>query len=249
MRVPLRSTRSERAVPYPNALSGLRGFRLTGFWQWLAPVIATVLVMAGVGWAIWPSQPGPVPLHLTAGTVQADLLTPAQVSRIAGTTVVSELGSSQPPPALSVAPAKCAAVAGPATQSVYGHAWSAFQSATDQDSMNSGDYTVSQAVGLFPGGAAASTAFRTLASGLAECSSSTTRPQDGQKTAWTYKAAPAGANAVSWTATQTGGLGWTCDHQVQLKGNAVVQAAVCEYGDGRSTVAALATALSGKVSQ
>jgi hypothetical protein len=230
-------------------LSILRRLQVTGRWRWLAPVIAACLVLGGVGWAVWPSGPATVPLHLVAGTVQADLLTPDQVSRIAETTVVSELGASQPSVPVSVTPATCAAAAGPSTQSVYGHAWSAFLSATDEDSGSIDYYTVNQVIGVFPNRSEASAAFKTLTSGLAQCSSAATTDQTGQTTKWTYKSSPATPVGVAWTAMQVGSLDWTCNHRVQLQGTALAQVAVCEYGDGAATASALAKALAGKVGQ
>jgi PknH-like extracellular domain len=247
---PLRPTRSGRTVARWEILSTLRNQpRLGGHWRWLVPVLAACLVLGGIGWAVWPSQPATVPLHLVAGTVQADLLTPDQASRIAEVTVVPELGASQPPPPISVTPAKCVAAAGPATQAVYGRSWTAFLSATDEDSSGSGDYTVSQVVGVFPDSGQASAAFKRLTSGLAQCSSATTKDKTGQTTKWSYKSYPATPVAVAWTATQNGGLDWACYHQVQLQGAAFVQVSVCEYGNGAGTASALTEALAGKVSR
>src|SRR5262245_37904304 len=56
-------------------------------WMLSVLVLVTCLVFGVIGWTLWPKQQPVVPLHLTAGTVQADLLTPEQVSKLAQTTV------------------------------------------------------------------------------------------------------------------------------------------------------------------
>lgn len=221
----------------------------SGRWRWLVAGVVACLALAGVGWAVWPSQPATPSLHLVAGTVQADLLTPDQVSRLSGVTVVSGPGSGEPPAAISAGPARCAPVAGPATQAVYGHSWTAFLSATDEVADGSGDYTVNQVVGVFPNSAKAAAAFRALAGGVARCPSAQIKGRAGQSTAWAYTSYPATSVAVAWTATQAGGNGWACYHQAQVSGTALVQAAVCEAGDGGPAASALANALAGRVSK
>lgn len=218
-------------------------------WRWLiAGAMAACLVAVGVAWAIWPGQPAPSPLHLVDGTVQADLLTPDQVSKVTGTTVVSGPRSDQAPVPVTVTPATCAVAAGPATQSVYGHSWTGFLSATDEDAGGSGGYTVNQVIGVFPDSGTAGAAFRTLTGGLAQCSSSATTGQAGSTAKWAYKAYPATPIAVAWTATQDGGSGWACYHQAQLSGSALVQVAICEGGNGAPAASALVGVLAGKVS-
>jgi len=227
--------RRNRCIP----ATGRRPGRAAGSRGWPGPA-----ALAGVGWAAWPGQSAAPSLHLVAGTVQADLLTPDQVSKLAGVSVVSGPGSNEPPAVISASPAKCAAAAGPATRAVYGHSWTAFLSATDEAADGSGDYTASQAVGVFPDGAKATAAFQVLASGLAQCPSSQVAGWAGRAVKWAYAAYPATAVAVAWTATQNGGDGWACYHQAQVSGTALVQAAVCEGGDGGS----VASAIAGRVS-
>lgn len=233
-----------RRFPRLARPGGARGLLTAGRRRWLIAGAGACLVLAGVGWAAWPGQSAAPSLHLVAGTVQADLLTPDQVSKLAGVSVVSGPGSNEPPAVISASPAKCAAAAGPATRAVYGHSWTAFLSATDEAADGSGDYTASQAVGVFPDGAKATAAFQVLASGLAQCPSSQVAGWAGRAVKWAYAAYPATAVAVAWTATQNGGDGWACYHQAQVSGTALVQAAVCEGGDGGS----VASAIAGRVS-
>lgn len=235
-------------------LSGLRRLVPAGPLRWIIPGVAACLVLAGVLWAVWPGGGGSqsasaVPPHLVSGTVQADVLTPDTVSKLAGTQVVAGRTSNQPPVAVSASPAKCAVMAGPATQSVYGHSWSAFLSATYQDAGGTGDYTVSQVIGIFPDTAKAGAAAKILANGLsvAKCTSAVTKDHAGRATKWSYTIYPITPIAAAWTATQNAGAGWACYHQARLKGTALLQVAICEEGDGQPAASALADALAGKV--
>lgn len=220
-----------------------------GRWRWVAVGLTACLVLAvGIGWAVWPGQPATPPLHLVSGTVQADLLTPDQVSKLARVSVVSGPRSSEPPAAVAASPAKCAVAAGPATQSVYGHSWTAFLSSTDGDAEGTGDYTVNQVIGVFPDAAKAAAAFRTLAGGLTECPDSTTTGQAGRTAKWAYQAYPATEVAVAWSATEAASGGWACYHQARLQGAVLFQVSICEAGDGQPTVTKIADALGRKVS-
>jgi hypothetical protein len=202
---------------------------------------------AGAGWAARPSASAPVPLHLVAGTVQADLLGPEQASQLVGTTLASGPRSSRPPAALTVSPATCAVAAGPATQAVYGHQWTAFRSATYQDASGTGAVTVNQVVGVFPDTAGADAAFRALTTGLTRCPSTARTDRTGHSTSWTYTAYPPGQAAVVWTASENDGSGWACYHQARETGKALIEVGVCEAGDGQPAVSGLADALAGKV--
>jgi hypothetical protein len=205
------------------------------------------LTLAGIGWWYWPGEPAPVPLHLVEGTVNATLLTPDEASRLAGTTLVSGPRSNQPPAAMTASASKCAVAVGPATQSVYGHEWTAFLSATYQDAGGSGAYAVNQVIGVFPDSTKARAAFQTLTTGLARCTSATRTDEAGRTTTWSYTAYPATPAAVVWTATQNAGAGWACYRQAHLKGTSLIQVGVCEAGNGKPAASKIAEALSGKV--
>ncbi|MER5756549.1 sensor domain-containing protein [Streptomyces sp. NPDC002088] len=185
---------------------------------------------------------------MVAGTVHAALLTPDEASRLAGTTLVSGPRSNQPPAAMTASPSKCAVAVGPATQSVYGHEWTAFLSATYQDAGGTGAYTVNQVIGVFPDRAKAGAAFQTLTAGLTRCPSSTRTDQAGRTSKWAYTTDTATSNVVGWTAMQDSGEGWACYHQARLKGESILQVTVCEAGSGQSTATRIADALTGKVS-
>ncbi|MFD9124079.1 sensor domain-containing protein [Kitasatospora sp. NPDC059571] len=243
-------TRHPAPAPQPSRPPGprVRGrVRVLRHWRLLLAAVLPCLVLAGVGWWAWPGRPAPLPARLVAGTVQAELLTPDGVSRLAGVTLVQGPWSDEPHAPVTVSPANCAVAAGPATRSVYGREWTAFLSATYQDAGNSGAYTVNQVIGVFPDNAKAGAALRALATGLAGCPSSTRTDQAGRTTTWAYTAYPPTPAAVVWTATQNAGTGWACHHQARLKGAALVEVAVCAAGNGQPTASKLADALTGKV--
>ena len=202
----------------------------------------------GITWGVWPSSPKTVPLHLARGTVQADILTPDQVSRLAGTSLASGPRSNEPPAALSASPAVCSPVVGATTKSVYGSDWKTFLSATYQDAAGTGDYTVSQVIGAYPSNASAGAAYRTLLNGLYGCHTAVRTDPSGRTSKWAYQLTFISPTAVGWTAAQDAGSGWSCYHRAQQKGKALLQVTVCEAGDGSSTAAAIAQRFAGQVS-
>ncbi|MGW3167908.1 sensor domain-containing protein, partial [Streptomyces sp. NPDC001142] len=242
------SPRQPALQPVPSP-SGRGVARLLRHWQLLAAAVVPCLILAGIGWWFWPQQPTSGPPHIVAGTVQADLLGPDSVSRVAGTTVVAGAQSNRPHDPLTVSPSACAVAAGPTTQSVYGQVWTAFVSATYKDAGATGAYTVNQVIGVFPDSAKADAAFATLTKGLNACSSSTRTDQDGRTSKWMYKAQPSTQVAVAWTAAQDGNANWACSHQARVNGTSLVQVTVCQAGDGQPTAAKLADKLTRKVSR
>lgn len=207
------------------------------------------LTLAGVGWWIWPSQPAPVPLHLVAGTVHAALLTPDEASRLTGVTLTPGPRAGEPAPTLVADPSSCRIAVGPATQAVFGKDWTAFLSATYQDAGGLGDYTTTQVVGVYPDSERAGAVLRTLTAGLRSCPSAVRTDQDRRSSKWTYRVDAATSDSVAWTAVQDGGNGWACYRQAQLKGKSLLQVAICEAGDGRSTVKALIQRIDAEVSE
>ncbi|MGK4579233.1 sensor domain-containing protein [Kitasatospora sp. HPMI-4] len=235
------------SVTPPAARSARRGAGMLRHWRLLVAAVVPCLLLAGIGWWFWPQQPTNLPPHIAEGTVQAHLLGPDDVSRLAGTTVVAGPQSDRPHAPLAAAPSECAVAAGPTTQSVYGQAWKAFLSATYQDAAGSGSYTVNQVIGVFPDSEKATAAFRTLTDGLTKCPSSTLTDQAGRTSKWTYATHPATEDAVAWTATQGDTANWACYHQARVKSASLIQASVCQAGDGEPTAFLIADELTGKV--
>lgn len=208
---------------------------------WLLPTVVVscaVAIAAAVVWLAWPSSSGPS-RHLVAGTVQTTVLSADEVSKLAGTTVVSAASASAPPPALNADQAGCAVAVGPATQAVYGHDWTGFLSVTYQDVARKGSITVTQVAAVFPNADKAGAAFKTLSDGLKGCKSASVTDRGGRATQWHYKLGTQDAAALGWTATQDAGGGWACHRQARLTGTSVVQVAVCDAGNGDAIASAV----------
>ncbi|MEO3777200.1 sensor domain-containing protein [Micromonospora sp. B11E3] len=202
---------------------------LTSRGGWLiGAAAATVLLLVGVGYWVWPRNE----LRVVSGTVQASVLDAEEVSRLVGVTLASDVSASEPQPPLTADPPRCVMAVGPATQAVYGRGWTAFLSATYQDSEAVPDNTVTQVVALYPDGDQAGKVFRSLAEGVRICNSAVRTDPNQTTSSWTYQLGATGSDIVTWTATQDGAGGWACHRQARLKGTAVLQVAVCQAGDG-----------------
>ncbi len=215
-------------------------------------VVVVVLGGGGLTWALWPSKSkAPVassPQHVVPGTLQASILTPDDISKAVGTTVISGSAVNQPPAALTADPASCAMAVGPATVSGYTKGWTVFYSTTYQDSGGTGDYTVTQTIGDYGDPGQAGTVFQALGQGIAACPSATRTDQNKNTVKWNYSVGANTPNQLAWTAAQDAGGGWACYRQARLKGAAVLQVAICEGGDGKAAVAKVADAFAAKVS-
>ncbi|PBC69953.1 PknH-like protein [Streptomyces sp. TLI_235] len=142
---------------------------------------------------------------------------------------------------------ECAVAAGPTTQSVYGEAWTAFLSATYQDTGGGGAYTVNQVIGVFPDTGKAAVAFRTLTDGLTKCAFSTVTDQACRTAKLAYTAHPPYEVVVAWKAAQAGAANWACYHQARVRSTSLVQVAVCQAGDDAPTTSKITDELAGKV--
>jgi hypothetical protein len=219
-----------------------------------AGVVVLLAVAAGSAWALWPKSqaapPAASPGHVVPGTVQAAVLTPDEVSKALGTTVIAGPVVGQPPAALTADPASCAVAVGPATASAYTQGWTVFLSTTYEDSAGSGAYTVTQTVGAYGNTDQASGVFGKLADGVKNCPSATRKPSGdrGSPVKWNYSVGTATADTLAWSAAQDGGGGWACYRQAQLKGRDVLQVAVCEGGDGKAAAAQIAGQFAARVS-
>ncbi|MBS2553592.1 sensor domain-containing protein, partial [Catenulispora sp. NL8] len=230
----------------PKAARSRRGVLIIGL------VVVVVLGGSGLTWALWPSKSkAPVvssPEHVVPGTLQASILTPDDVSKAVGTTVIAGSAVNQPPAALTADPASCAMAVGPATVSGYTKGWTVFYSTTYQDSGGTGDYTVTQTIGDYGDPGQAGAVFQALGQGVAACPSATRTDQNKNTVKWNYSVEANTPNQLAWTAAQDAGGGWACYRQARLKGAAVLQVAICEGGDGKTAAAKVADAFEAKVS-
>ena len=214
-------------------------------------VVVVVLGGGGLTWALWPgASKKPVaasPRHVVPGTLQASILTPDEVSREVGTTVISGSAVNRPPPALTANPDSCAVAVGPATVSGYTKGWTVFYSSTYQDAAGAGDYTVTQTIGVYGDAGQSASVFQNLGKGIGACPSATRTDQNKNSVKWNYTVDSNTPAQLVWTASQESGRGWACYRQARLKGKAVVEVAVCEGGDGKAAAAQVADRFEAKV--
>ncbi len=241
-------TSSAGPAPRPTTRPG-RLRRALRRWQLPLAAVLPCLLLAGVGWWFWPNRPLPVPLHLVSGTVQADLLSPDEASRVTGVSLTEGPRAAHPAPALTSDPSSCGVAVGPTGQAVYGSAWNAFLTAVYQEAGGFGDYTLNQTVGVYPTGDKASTVLRTLTTGLRSCPSATrATAKGGRSSKWVYHVDSATPNGVVWTATQDGGNGWACYRAARTKGRSLFQVGICGEGGQGPPVQNLLQLVAAKVS-
>ncbi|MFD0200640.1 MULTISPECIES: sensor domain-containing protein [Saccharothrix] len=215
-----RPERWGRAVSWPFATRRRR---------WVVVAVAGCLALVLGGVLVWPDA-----ARLVPGTLQAGVLAADEVSTIVGTTLGSEEGVSEPPPALRAEPAGCAAVVGPMTRSVYGDGWTAFWAVSHQESEAVADHVVTQVVARYPDRGQAEAVFRTLGTGVTECRSAVRVGSDEHTSPkWFYAVDARTSDTVAWTAVQQTGDAWACHRRVRVLDDVVVQVAVCQAGDGR----------------
>ena len=218
----------------------------------VALLVLVLIAGGGVTWALWPkSKAAPAaasPMHVVPGTVQAAVLTPDEVSKTVGTTVIAGPVADQPPAALKADPSSCAVAVGPATASGYTKGWTVFLSTTYEDSTGAGDYTVTQTVGVYGSADQASSVFGKLTDGVKNCPSATRTDPKQSPVKWKYTVGKTTADTLAWNAAQDAGGGWACYRQAELKGKDVVQVAICESGDGKAAAGKVADQFAARVS-
>ncbi|WP_229400229.1 sensor domain-containing protein [Micromonospora okii] len=206
--------------------------------------VAAAVLLAGVGWWVWHAV---TRSHAVPGTVQASVLDAEEVSRIVGVTLAAETRAGEPAPALAADPLPCEVAVGPATRAVYGRSWTAFLSVTHQESREATAHVVTQVVGRYADAGQAAKAFRILTDGLRACARAVRTDRNEDTSTWSYRVDASTPDALGWTATQDAGDGWACHRAARLRDRSLVQAAVCQAGDGRAAAARIGDLLATRV--
>jgi hypothetical protein len=125
-----------------------------------------------------------------------------------------------------------------------------FNGASTQTSPNDQTHLVKQAVGVFATGAAAGAAFHRVVDRTAGCSGQTTpmHLDNGTTQVWSFDGGPAGPTDASWT-KQEAGTDRRCFTQTRLRENVLLQAKVCQSGNGGPAVNVLAGAMQNALGQ
>lgn len=126
----------------------------------------------------------------------------------------------------------------------------AFNGATTQTSASDQTHYVKQAVGVFATNDAAVRAFHRVADRTVGCSGQTTAMHldNGTTQMWSFDGGPAAGADANWTKQQAG-TDRRCFVQTRLRENVLLQAKVCQSGNGGPAVNVLAGAMQNALGQ
>lgn len=125
-----------------------------------------------------------------------------------------------------------------------------FNGAVAQTSATDQTHLVKQAVGVFATSDAAGRAFHRVVDRTVGCSGQTTalHLDNGTTQAWSFDGGAPGATDENWT-KQEEGTDRRCFNQTRLRENVLLQAKVCQSGNGGPAVNVLAGAMQNALSQ
>jgi PknH-like extracellular domain len=125
-----------------------------------------------------------------------------------------------------------------------------FNGASTQTSPTDQTHFVKQAVGVFATGSAAGAAFHRVVDRTVGCSGQTTAMHldNGTMQVWSFDGGPAAAADASWS-KQEAGTDRRCFTQTRLRENVLLQAKVCQSGNGGPAVNVLAGAIQNALGQ
>jgi len=125
-----------------------------------------------------------------------------------------------------------------------------FNGATTQTSAIDQTHFVRQAVGVFATNDAADRAFHRVVDRTVGCSGQTTpmHLDNGTTQVWSFAGGPATATDADWT-KQEAGTDRRCFNQTRLRENVLLQAKVCQSGNGGPAVNVLAGAMQNTLGQ
>src|SRR5580692_3343415 len=126
----------------------------------------------------------------------------------------------------------------------------AFNGASTQTSPTDQTHFVKQAVGVFATPAAAGAAFHRVVDRTVGCSGQTTpmHLDNGVTQVWSFDGGPAGPADAAWS-KQEAGTDRRCFTQTRLRENVLLQAKVCQSGNGGPAVNVLAGAIQNALGQ
>jgi len=125
-----------------------------------------------------------------------------------------------------------------------------FNGATTQTSATDQGHLVKQAIGVFATNAAAGRAFHRVVDRTVGCSGQTTAMHldDGTTQVWSLRGAPPGATDAVWVKQEVD-TDRRCFTQTRLRENVLLQAKVCQSGNGGPAVNVLAGAMQNTLGQ
>jgi hypothetical protein len=125
-----------------------------------------------------------------------------------------------------------------------------FNGASTQTSPTDQTHFVKQAVGVFATAPAADAAFHRVVDRTIGCAGQTTpmHLENGTTQVWSFDGGPAGAADAAWS-KQEAGSDRRCFTQTRLRENVLLQAKVCQSGNGGPAVNVLAGAMQNALGQ
>lgn len=210
---------------------------------------------AGVGVAIGLSMAAPAGLASARpsdpGVVNYAVLPKGSVGNIVGATMRFESLFTEPVQTFSVDNPACNNWADVGLPDVYADPdLASFNGATTQESPSDATHLVKQAVGVFATTDAADRAFHRVVDRTVGCNGQTTAMHLDNFTTqvWTFTGGPASATDADWV-KQEAGTDRRCFTTTRKRENVLLQAKVCQSGNGGPAVNALAGAMQNTLGQ
>jgi hypothetical protein len=212
---------------------------------------AVSATMAAVGAAGAMGAPGAAARPSDPGVVSYAVLGKGSVGNVVGAPMGWEAVSTFPYQAFWVDNPACNNWADIGLPEVYNDPdLASYNSAVTQTSATDQNHYVKQAVGVFATGDAAGRAFHRVTDRTMGCSGQTTgmHLEDGITQVWSFDGGPASGTDAAWT-KQEAGTDLRCFNQTRLRENVLLQAKVCQSGNGGPAVNVLAGAMQNIVGQ
>jgi hypothetical protein len=210
------------------------------------------VAMAGVGLAVGMAVAAPADARPSdPGVVNYAVLGKGSVGNIVGATLRFESTFTDPFQAFYVDDAVCNNWAEIGLPEVYlDPDLASFNGASAQESATDMTHFVKQAVGVFATNDAAARAFHRVVDRTVGCSGLTTAMHLDNMTTqvWTFTGGPASATDADWV-KQEAGTDRRCFTTTRLRENVLLQAKVCQPGNGGPAVNVLAGAMQNTLGQ
>lgn len=213
----------------------------------MAPAVIALAALAGAApAAARPSDPG---------VVNYAVLGRGSVANIVGAPIGFETVFTTPFQGYSVDVAVCNNWADIGLPEVFNNPdLASFNGASAQTTATDDTHLVKQAVGVFATDGAAAAAFHRVVDRTVGCSGQTATMRidgpwpGGTVQVWTFTGGPAGPADAEWTKQQAG-TDRRCFSQTRLRENVLLQAKVCQSGNGGPAVNVLAGAMQNTLGQ
>lgn len=206
---------------------------------------SVALAVFGVAATGWGGMPVSSAVPSVPGVVSYAVLPKGSVGNIVGAPMGWESVSGDPYQAFWVDNPTCNNWADIGLSEVYNDPdLASFNSAVTQTSATDQTHFVKQAVGVFANDDAAGRAFHRVTDRTGGCSGQTTAMhlENGTTQVWSFDGGPATGADAAWT-KQEAGTDRRCFNQTRLRENVLLQAKVCQSGNGGPAVNVLAGAM------